>query len=131
MNMPFELGIDFGLRLHTKSRLRHKEFLILDEKPYRYQAALSDLAGFDIRKHGNDEKSASQMVTAWLCGKAGVQEVPPSQIWLRYQTSFLEWHYERQLSLGASDEDIQSYPVPLMLKAMLLWVKTGKPNSFD
>src|SRR5438067_6400268 len=44
LNMPFELGIDVGCRLFGAG-LGHKACLILEEKRYRYQAAISDIAG--------------------------------------------------------------------------------------
>ena len=44
MNMPFELGVDYGTRLHGSSRMRTKKFLILETNRYefkkRYQTSL-------------------------------------------------------------------------------------------
>ena len=41
LNMPFELGIDWGCRHYFGKGREAKRFLILEEKPYRFQAALS------------------------------------------------------------------------------------------
>ncbi|HKP77107.1 MAG TPA: hypothetical protein VJT67_16365 [Longimicrobiaceae bacterium] len=55
MNMPFELGLFLGAKRYGTGRQKRKTSLIFDAKPYRYQKFLSDLAGHDIRTHGNDE----------------------------------------------------------------------------
>ncbi len=45
-NMPFELGITFAL-----SQMRGHSFFLLEEKPLRLQASLSDLNGHDPHIH--------------------------------------------------------------------------------
>ena len=35
-NMPFECGIDFGLKLSKPRKYRHKKCLILEKERYRY-----------------------------------------------------------------------------------------------
>ena len=47
LNMPFELGMDFGCRHYGGDPYSRKVILILEEQPYRYRAAISDLAGSD------------------------------------------------------------------------------------
>lgn len=42
MNMPFELGVDYGLRNSGISKLRGKQFLILEAVRYDYLKAISD-----------------------------------------------------------------------------------------
>ena len=54
MNMPFELGIDYGCKKFKEGIWAQKKTLVLEKEPYRYQAALSDLSGSDIKNH-NDE----------------------------------------------------------------------------
>src|SRR5690606_22397915 len=51
LNMPFELGMDYGCRSFSGGIHTSKKMLILESKPYRYQAAISDLAGCDIQSH--------------------------------------------------------------------------------
>ena len=43
--MPFELGLDFGCRRFGAGRLARKVILVLEQERFRYQAAISDLAG--------------------------------------------------------------------------------------
>ncbi len=54
MNMPFELGIDYGLRKSGISPLDTKQFLVLEAKKYNYMKAMSDFNGFDIKVHDNN-----------------------------------------------------------------------------
>ncbi len=52
--MPFELGIDYGLRKSGNTSLNTKQFLILEANRYDYMKAISDINGFDIKVHSND-----------------------------------------------------------------------------
>jgi len=124
--MPFELGIDYGCRKYFGNDREHKKFLILEEKKYRYQASLSDLAGFDIQTHGGDFQRAVRAVRNWLVSEAGINAVAPTKILGAY-ADFQEWYYERELSGGATEEDIQAYPTSELLQAMLLWMEQGRP----
>ena len=54
LNMPFELGIDYGCRQYFGQGRESKKILVLEEARYRYQTAISDLAGCDIESHGAD-----------------------------------------------------------------------------
>ncbi len=56
MNMPFELGIDYGCQKLKEGQWEDKRILILENERYRYQAALSDLSGSDIKKHDDPLK---------------------------------------------------------------------------
>ena len=62
LNMPFELGLDYGCRQYFGRDRQHKKILILEEQKYRYQVAISDLAGCDIEAHeGNYEKAGRKV----------------------------------------------------------------------
>ena len=65
-NMPFELGLFLGARRFGSSRQRRKACLILDRDRYRYQKYLSDIAGQDIRAHGNRVEDVITAVRDWL-----------------------------------------------------------------
>ncbi len=49
MNMPFELGLDIGCKFFKEGYYNKKKCLILEKKKYRYQKALSDISGSDIK----------------------------------------------------------------------------------
>lgn len=125
LNMPFELGFDYGHRQFTRNG-RHKKILILDEKPHRYRAALSDLSGCDIAFHDGDYQKAVREVRNWLVNEAGARRDGAGRILGKY-SDFQEWHYELQLSEGFSEDDIQNYPTKELLAAMLEWVAKGMP----
>lgn len=126
MNMPFELGIDHGCRKFGAGQLAEKVILVLEPTKYDFQKALSDIAGWDIQVHDEDHEEAVRRVRDWLIDKAGAERIGAARIQGKY-IAFQEWHYERELAAGASDEDIKKYPTNLMLSAMLEWVAAGAP----
>ena len=128
LNMPFELGIDYGVRRRGCRKFGRKKFLVLDEKQYRYQKALSDFAGFDIKSHNGKFDIAVSAVRNWLVSDAGVIGDAPNKILSSY-IDFQAWNYELQLSKGFSEEDIMKYPTRELLDAMNNWFEAGKPMT--
>lgn len=126
LNMPFELGIDYGCRTYFGDGRDQKKILIMEEKPYRYQAALSDLAGCDIQTHGATFDKALRKVRNWLVNEAAAPRTAPAVLLARY-VKFQEWHYEKQLSEGFSEDDIKDYPTKELMEAMIDWVRLGRP----
>jgi len=124
LNMPFELGMDYGCRQFFGQGRDAKKLLILEEKQYRYQAAISDLAGCDIKAHGGRFETAIRHVRNWLVSEASLKAPGASRIAGAY-ADFQEWYYERQLAAGFSDEDIQDYPTIELLTAMKEWRATA------
>lgn len=125
LNMPFELGIDWGCRQYFGNGREAKKFLILEEKPYRFQAALSDISGCDIETHAAQFDKAMTKVRNWLRQQTGVDAVGPQKMLGEY-VSFQEWEYERKLALGYSEDDIKEYPTFERLESMKEWVRIGK-----
>ncbi|MBI1405479.1 MAG: hypothetical protein GC145_05080 [Caulobacter sp.] len=126
LNMPFELGIDYGCRQYFGGRHADKKILILEERKYRYQAALSDLAGCDIDTHGGDFQTAVRKVRNWLVTEAGAPAEGAGKVLGRY-VDFQGWNYDKQLAAGFSEDDIQDYPTKELLDAMIEWVALGGP----
>ncbi len=126
MNMPFELGIDHGYALAGTGRLTEKSILILEANRYDYQKGLSDIAGWDIQPHDNDHIKAVRIVRNWLVKQAGAEPIGSARILGDYLT-FQEWHWERELSRGADEDDIKTYPTVQIVEAMREWVSAGKP----
>ena len=100
--------------------------LVLEENRYRFQAAISDIAGSDIEAHGGDFQKAIGKVRNWLVSEAQVGSVGILKIQQSY-SDFHEWYYEKKLSEGASDDEIKEYPTSELLTAMREWVAIGKP----
>src|SRR6185295_10360289 len=65
-NMPLELGLFLGAKRYGGARQKQKMCLILDVEKYRYQQFISDIAGQDIRAHGNHPEEAITSVRNWL-----------------------------------------------------------------
>lgn len=130
LNMPFELGIDFGCRQYFGKGRNAKRFLILEEKRYRFQAALSDISGCDIQAHSGKYDTAMTKVRDWLRQESRADADPPSRIKGDYVT-FQEWNYERKLYAGYTEADILEYPTFELLDDMQKWVQLGKPTQFD
>lgn len=126
--MPFELGLDFGCRRFGEEPLSEKVLLILEEEPYRYQATISDLAGSDIQAHNGNHETAVRKVRNWITGIGGFESLGAARILAEYE-DFQEWHYERRRAAGFSEEDIQDYPTPELLGAMIEWIERGRPTE--
>ena len=130
MNMPFELGIDFGCKHLKIGKWSEKKILILDSGQYRYQAALSDLAGSDIRSHKNKTKKAIREVRDWLVVES--RQAGPSfrSIWsdFNYFNSFLADELEK---IGAKPKDIDQTPVAEVMRYMELWFDTRDSSHDD
>jgi hypothetical protein len=83
-NMPFELGVDLGLREAGKGKLARKQCLILQEEPYRHQVVLSDLSGNDCRAHGGEPEELVRHVRNWFVGAARFHLPSATSVWESY-----------------------------------------------
>jgi hypothetical protein len=77
-NMPFELGLFLGARRYGAPGQRRKSCLILDRDRYRFQIFCSDIAGQDIRAHGNEVDRALTAVRNWLQAELPKSHALPS-----------------------------------------------------
>jgi hypothetical protein len=75
-NMPLELGIFLGARRFGQGSQRKKRCLIMDRERYRYRAFISDIAGQDIREHGDAPTRAIQIVRDWLRSQSQNSKMP-------------------------------------------------------
>lgn len=89
LNMAFELGAFLGARwLGTRSQ-RVKCALILDRDRYRFQAALSDIAGQDIQSHEGRRDLAVLRVRNWLkANSTDADDVPGAAVVARRLAKF-------------------------------------------
>lgn len=128
LNMPFELGIDFGCRRFGAEEFMEKAFLILEEESFRYQAAISDLAGCDIEAHGGSHEVAVRKLRNWIMQQDDFEQVGATAILSEFQ-DFQQWNYDRQRSAGFSEEDILDYPTAELMRAMFEWVEQSRPRT--
>jgi hypothetical protein len=122
LNMPLELGIDFGCKTFGAGKLRRKCCLILESERYRFQAAVSDLSGSDISAHNDKPQEVVVAVRNWLHNEANVDASSATKIWT-YCNQFMADNYESHKAKGFSDDEIQALPVKELMKAMKVWVK--------
>ncbi|CAN5283455.1 hypothetical protein BH11PSE9_BH11PSE9_16170 [soil metagenome] len=123
LNMPFELGIDFGCRRFGNPKQRGKRFLVLEAEPYRYRAALSDLSGSDIESHGNEPYRVVGVVRNWLKNVSSIPAAGPAKIASAF-SDFMADNYDRLTAEGFSSADIEALPVPELIESMGRWVTT-------
>ncbi|MBV7439960.1 hypothetical protein KRX57_00840 [Weeksellaceae bacterium TAE3-ERU29] len=74
MNMPFELGIDWGIKEVLKSE---KQFLILEAEKYDYMKALSDINGLDVKVHENNIETLFECLYEWLSETLKIRKQDP------------------------------------------------------
>lgn len=129
LNMPFELGIDYGCRAFKGEPWNSKKLLILEAERYRFQAAISDLSGSDIGVHRNEPVSASTEVRNWLAQGLGNIVPGPAAVWARF-TDFMADNYDALTARGYSTTDIASQPISELIGCMRDWL-TANPHVLD
>lgn len=109
MNMPFELGIDFGLRKSDSSKFNKKQFLILESTKYDYMKALSDINGIDIKVHNNNTENIFDCLYKWLSETLKVnKQDPPLQTFY----DFIDFNtnlFEEKVKQFGSDRLAKNY----------------------
>ena len=130
MNLPFELGIDYGSRQHGPEFMRAKKCLILEKGSHDFKRALSDLSGVDIKNHNNKPEEVVRAVRDWFYETVGLRDVPyPKVIWFRF-SDFTTSLFGARLAEGIPEddvrEDIDRMPIPEYLNCVADWVATTK-----
>jgi hypothetical protein len=124
LNMPFELGIDYGCRRTSAPYLRRKRFLVLSAKPHDFKQALSDFSGVDAKSHGNEPKKAALAVRNWFIETVHLQKAPgASAIWQNFLDFSDDFYAERKKD-GFSRQDLKLMPVREYIAAIQHWLKT-------
>jgi hypothetical protein len=129
MNMPFELGIDYGSRYFGGKNLTAKKLLILERDKYEFQKALSDLSGVDIKKHNNEPNEVVRAVRNWFVETASLRRAPsPTVVWYKFN-DFASDFYDARKEEGFSDKDLNMMPVPEYIDFISQWVSAQKTAS--
>ncbi len=120
-NMPFELGIDFGIRLKGSMT---KKFLILEGEKYSYQKALSDYAGFDVFCHKNDPQELVKIIRDWFVNNRYTGDIlGPTALWYKYNDCW-GYIYDSLMSRGYTKKDTKNVPYNEYLDLVREWLKT-------
>jgi hypothetical protein len=105
MNMPFELGIDYGCKKFKGGKWKAKKILILEKERYRFQAAISDLSGCDIKHHDDEVDKVIRAVRDWLVTEEIKRGDSGSKVWDAYN-DFQAYLYDEVVEKdGYSDPD--------------------------
>lgn len=127
LNMPFELGLDIGCKEFGDDKFKTKICLILEKERFRYQAALSDLSGSDIRVHQDNPAFIVREARNWLAEVGHISRPPSgSAIWNAYN-DFCAWQYDELTPQGYSKDDISTLPIGEVLDHMRQWVMLMAP----
>lgn len=129
MNMPFELGLDVGIRRCLVDLPSEKKFLIFENLPYETKRTLSDIAGLDIEFHRNNFEIIIRKVRDFLKVEAGIAAAGPAKITSDYAT-FLGWLTEKKIHEGHSEREALQIPTAERLEEMKFWVASGRPSVF-
>jgi len=102
MNMPFELGIDYGLRKSGVEPLNTKQFLILEAVRYDYMKALSDINGLDIKVHENNTETLFECLYKWTGETLKLnKQPPPLKLFYDYTDFIAELFDKKEIEFGS------------------------------
>lgn len=129
LNMPFELGMDYGARMFGAASMGSKKCLILERNLHDYRAALSDLSGVDIKPHHNEPDEIVRAVRDWFVETVGLRGVETATVgWYRFG-DFTTAFYERMLAMGSPEKDIEQMPIPEYIDHIREWVRDNEGSG--
>ncbi len=121
-NMPFELGLFLGASRFGKK----KSILILETERFDYQKFISDIAGQDIRAHGDKVDRIIGHVRDWLNAQNPKHPLPGAKALVKYYRSF---EMDSPLLLQAAMLDESDATFIDWSKLMTEWLKANAPTS--
>ena len=131
LNMPFELGIDYGLRTFNRS-YSDKRSLILETDRYDYMKAISDINGFDIKNHSDIPEQLVECLRSWFSETVGLRDLNSSA---KIYSDFIEFNtylFRNKMNKYAgkhtsteaekfADSEIQQMTMPEYIDAISEW----------
>jgi hypothetical protein len=129
MNMPFEFGIDFGLRQSGNKKFRSKKFLIFEANRFDLKPSLSDIAGQDVECHLGKYEEIIKHVRNFFHVEAGVEAPGPTAIKAKYE-NYQGWVTEKKLQEGHSAKEVESLPFRERITEIYRWIECGSPDQF-
>jgi len=121
MNMPFELGIDYGCQKFRKGKWSRKKLLVLEKEKYRYQAALSDLSGSDIRNHNNDPIALIKAIRDWFITEELNSGPSHKKIWSSFNDFNANLH-DTLIDQGHEKSDFDTVPITEIMHHISEWL---------
>ncbi len=123
-NMPFECGIDFGIKHSNEALFGEKRFLILEKERFRYQRVISDISGNDISAHGNKPEKVVKSIRNWF--NLNIEDVPMYRaIWGAFNEFLVD--YDTLLTeQGYDANDISAVQFQDIIDIMRDWIEGFK-----
>lgn len=121
MNMPFELGIDYGCQKLKGGKWANKKLLILEKERYRFQKAISDLSGSDIKNHDDEVDKAILAVRDWLVTEELNRGDSGAKVWDNFN-DFQAYLYDEVVEKDGHDS-IDEVQIPEIIYHMESWFK--------
>jgi polyhydroxyalkanoate synthesis regulator protein len=131
--MPFELGIDYGLRKFNPD-FSDKRSLILETKKYDYMKAISDISGFDIKNHEDIPVKLVECIRAWFSETVKLKNLNSSEKvysdFITFNTSlfnqivkkYIKDHNTTQAERFATKE-IEEMTIPEFINEIEDWIR--------
>jgi len=129
LNMPFELGVEYGARLFGASFMNRKKCLILERRRYDFKRALSDLSGVDIKSHKNKPDEVVRAVRDWFVETVGLRGVKTATVIWYLFNDFTSAFYEAMVAEGSPEKDIDEMPLPEYPDYIRDWVDEHKDRD--
>jgi hypothetical protein len=123
LNMPFELGIDYGFRYLDGSGFEQKKFLILEKDRFDYAKALSDLSGVDIKSHNDEPINVIRAVRNWFTQFTSDNLDSPSIVWENFNYFMQEFFKSKMVEGRFSQDDIDNMPPNEFMSYIKEWLK--------
>jgi len=123
-NMPFELGLDIGIRSASKrSRLSTKQNLIIEQVNFRYQKGISDLSGNDIEVYDDSPERLVLVIRNWFTRILHPKQPSGSLIWEEYN-EFQTYFENVTKEEGYNKKDLETLPVNELIYFMSKWIES-------
>lgn len=119
MNMPFELGIDYGCKKLKGGKWNNKKILILEKERYRFQKAISDLSGSDIKNHDDKVIKVVYAVRDWFINEELHRGSSGKKVWNSYN-DFQAYLYDEVVEKDGH-ESPDEVPIPEIAHHMSNW----------
>lgn len=124
MNMPFELGLDYGCKQYMGGEADNNKILVLEKERYRYQAALSDISGSDIKSHNDEPIKMTKAVRDWFITEELRTGPSHTKIWYAFNDFSADLE-ERLLEEGYRHSDFEEVPIPEVMAYMDRWFENS------
>jgi len=125
-NMPFELGLDIGIRHASyRSKYSQKKSLIIEQDRFRYRKALSDISGNDIASYEGSPERLIHIIRHWFTTIIHPKQPSGPFIWEEFN-EFIAYFESYTKEEGYTEDETELIPSGEIIYLMKEWVKERK-----